>query len=87
MNHYAGVDVSLEYTSICVVDGSGKIVSEARVASEPEALIRWFVALRSQLTWIGLEAGPLSQWLYAAMQGPGCRSSFWRRAMCARRSR
>jgi transposase len=71
MNHYAGVDVSLEYTSICVVDGSGKIVSEAKVASEPEALIRWFVALRSELTRIGLEAGPLSQWLYAAMQEAG----------------
>ena len=42
MEHYAGIDVSLEYSSVCVVDGSGKILREARVASEPEALIGWF---------------------------------------------
>ncbi len=39
MDHYAGLDVSLEETAICVVDGSGRIVKEARAASEPEALI------------------------------------------------
>jgi transposase len=38
MEHYAGIDVSLEYSSVCVVDASGKILREARVASEPEAL-------------------------------------------------
>ena len=42
MNHYAGIDVSLECSSVCVVDASGKILREARVASEPEALIAWF---------------------------------------------
>jgi transposase len=68
MNHYAGIDVSLEYSSICVVDGSGKIVSEGKIASEPEVLIRWFTELGLGLTRIGLEAGPLSQWLYAAMR-------------------
>jgi len=71
MNHYVGIDVSLEYTSICVVDGSGKIVSEGKVASEPEALIRWFIVLGLGLARIGLEAGPLSQWLYAAMRKAG----------------
>ena len=39
MNHYVGLDVSLEETAICVVDGTGRIVKEARAASEPEALI------------------------------------------------
>ena len=43
MNYYAGIDVSLEYSSVCVVDASGNIVREAKVASEPEALIGWFV--------------------------------------------
>jgi len=68
MNHYAGIDVSLECSSVCVVDGAGKIVREAKVASEPEALIAWFGELGLSVTRIGLEAGPLSQWLYAALR-------------------
>ena len=71
MNHYAGIDVSLEASSVCVIDGSGKIVREAKVASEPEALIAWFGSLGLRLTRIGLEAGPLSQWLYAALRDAG----------------
>ena len=39
MEHYAGIDVSLDLSSVCVVDGRGKIVKEAKVASEPEALV------------------------------------------------
>jgi transposase len=71
MEHYAGIDVSLECSSVCVVDGGGKIVREAVVASEPEALIGWFRSLGIGLARIGLEAGPLSQWLYAAMKQAG----------------
>src|SRR5450631_1314612 len=71
MEHYAGIDVSLECSSVCVVDASGKIVREGKVASEPEALIAWFGSLGFGLVRIGLEAGPLSQWLYAAMQQAG----------------
>src|SRR5260370_5590643 len=71
MDHYAGIDVSLEYSSVCVVDASGKIVREAKVVSEPEALIGWFGLLGLGLARIGLEAGPLSQWLYAAMKAAG----------------
>src|SRR5258708_5000281 len=47
MEYYAGIDVSLEWSSVCVMDGSGKIVREAKVLSEPEALIGWFGSLRS----------------------------------------
>jgi transposase len=71
MDHYAGIDVSLECSSICVVDATGKIVREGKVASEPEALIDWFGSLGFELTRIGLEAGPLSQWLYATMKAAG----------------
>jgi transposase len=71
MNYYAGIDVSLEWSSVCVVDATGKIVREAKVASEPEALIAWFGALGLALERIGLEAGPLSQWLYAAIRQAG----------------
>jgi transposase len=70
-NHYAGIDVSLEASSVCVVDASGKIVREGNVGSEPEALIAWFESLGLELTRIGLEAGPPSQWLYAALSQAG----------------
>src|SRR5437879_4978888 len=71
MNHYGGIDVSLECSSVCVVDASGKILREAKVASEPEALAAWFRGLGFGLERIGLEAGPLSQWLFAAMKAAG----------------
>ncbi len=71
MAHYAGIDVSLEYSSVCVVDANGKIVRETKVASEPEALIAWFDAQGFELERIGLEAGPLSQCLYAGMRQAG----------------
>ena len=71
MNQYAGIDVSLECSSVCVVDANGKILREARVASEPAALIAWFRSCGFELERIGLEAGPLSQWLFAAMREAG----------------
>ena len=71
MEHYAGIDVSLESASLCVVDATGRIIREAKVASEPEVLIGWFRSLGLEVTRIGLEAGPLSQWLYAGMREAG----------------
>ena len=71
MQYYAGIDVSLEASSVCIVDADGKIMREASVLSEPEALIGWFGGLGLDIVRIGLEAGPLSQWLYAAMKQAG----------------
>jgi transposase len=71
MEHYAGIDVSLEQSSVCVVDAQGKIVKEAKVASEPEALVLFFGALGLAVKEIGLEAGPLSQWLHAGLKRAG----------------
>lgn len=71
MEQYAGLDVSVETTSVCLVEASGRIVREGKVASEPEALIAWFRDHGTPMTRIGLEAGPLSQWLFAAMKAAG----------------
>jgi transposase len=71
MDHYAGIDVSLEYSSVCVVDATGKIIREAKVLSEPTALIAWFGSLGVKPVRIGLEAGPLSQWLCPALREAG----------------
>ncbi len=71
MEYYAGIDVSLEASSVCVVDASGKIVKEAKVLSEPADLIAWFKALPFALAsgsrWGGprrraLLAGSVSLW-------------------------
>jgi transposase len=40
MDHFAGLDVSVKETSICMVDDTGRIVREVKVASEPEALLQ-----------------------------------------------
>jgi transposase len=66
-----GIDVSLEESCICVIDATGKVVRESKVSSEPKALITWLTEVAVTLTRIGLEAGPLSQWLYAAMRQAG----------------
>lgn len=55
----------LEYASVCVVDADGRIVREAKILSEPDALIAWFGEHGVAMERIGLEAGPLSQWLHA----------------------
>ncbi len=71
MEHYAGIDVSLEESSLCIVDATGKVLREVKVASEPEELIRYFNELDLPVSRIGLEAGPLSQWLQAGLVASG----------------
>ncbi len=71
MDHYVGIDVSLEQSSVCVVDASGRIVREAKAASEPEALVQFLRGLALPLARLGLEAGPLSQWLYTGLAAAG----------------
>jgi transposase len=71
VEHYAGLDVSLELSSVCIVDERGTIISEAKVASEPEALIGFLRTREVKIGRVGLEAGPLSQWLHAGLVGAG----------------
>jgi transposase len=66
MEHFAGLDVSVNETSICIVDDAGRIVREVKVASEPDALLAVVTNPAYRFKRIGLEAGPLSQWLYSA---------------------
>src|SRR5262249_34468465 len=71
VEHYAGIDGSLEGSSICVVDGLGKFGRERRISREPEILVAFFEALGLAVKRIGLEAGPLSQWLHAGLKRAG----------------
>ncbi len=71
MKHFAGLDVSLEETAVCVVDEAGGIVREARVASEPEALVAFLRGLGLALERVGLEACSLSAWLHEGLAAAG----------------
>ena len=71
MDHFAGLDVSVKETSVCIVDDTGKIVREVKVASEPDALLAVLANPTYRLRRIGLEAGPLSQWLFSALANAG----------------
>jgi transposase len=53
----AGLDVSVAETSLCVVDASGKVIRETKVATEPEAIIAALAAAGASWKRIGLEAG------------------------------
>lgn len=68
---YAGLDVSLELTSICVVDEEGRMVLEAKAASEPDAIADALRETAGEFVRVGLEAGPLSQWLFFGLKDAG----------------
>jgi transposase len=71
VNYFAGLDVSLEETAICIVDDAGKIVREARAASEPEALVAFFGACGMKMERVGLEACSLTAWLQMGLAEAG----------------
>ena len=60
MRYFAGLDVSLNETAICIVDEDGIVISEGKAGSEPHALVRWLSATGLTIARLGLEAGPLS---------------------------
>ena len=66
-HHYVGLDVSLEQTSICIVDAAGRTVRGAKVASDPDAIAAYLRRQELAIERLGLEAGPLSQWLHAGV--------------------
>ena len=71
MDHFAGLDVSVKDTSVCSVDETGRIVREVKVASEPDALLAVLTNPAYHFKRIGLEAGPLSQWLFSVLAAAG----------------
>jgi transposase len=71
MDHFAGLDVSVKETSICIVDDTGRIAREVKAASEPEALLQVLTNPAYHFKRVGLEAGPLSQWLYSVLAEAG----------------
>ena len=62
MRYYAGMDVSLEETAICIVDERGKVIRELRATSEPDSLIETLADTGLSFERVGLEACSLSSW-------------------------
>ena len=71
MEEYVGLDVSMEETSVCVMDGGGRMVWEGKVATEPGALVRALHVRAPGAVKVGLETGPLSTWLWHALRDAG----------------
>ena len=71
MQHYVGLDVSVKETSVCIVDKAGKVMREVKVATKPVAILAVLTEEGLAIERIGLEAGPLSQWLYSALAEAG----------------
>src|SRR3979411_1160879 len=71
MQYYVGLDVSVKETSVCIVDKAGKVMREVKVATKPEAIFAVLTEEGLAIERIGLEAGPLSQWLYSALAEAG----------------
>ncbi|MGH6915402.1 MAG: IS110 family transposase, partial [Geminicoccales bacterium] len=71
MAYYGGLDVSLEQTSVCVIDEAGAVVLERRVATEPEAIAAALAALPQTPARVLLETGGLTPWLWHELGARG----------------
>jgi predicted NBD/HSP70 family sugar kinase len=71
MELYVGLDVSLKQTAICVVDRNGKIITEAMVGSDPEAIAAFIESKAASVVRIGLETGPTATWLWSELKQRG----------------
>jgi transposase len=71
VTYYAGLDVSLELTSVCVVDEAGAVVLERRVATEPGAIAAGLAALPEPPARLLLETGGLTPWLWHELSARG----------------
>jgi hypothetical protein len=75
MDQFAGLDVSVKDTRVCIVNDAGRIVRELKVANEPATLLAVLTNSSYRFKRIGLEAGPLSQWLFSALGEAGLPAS------------
>ena len=84
--HYAGNDVALKESAVCVMDGDGRVVREARLPSDPDAIAGFLEERGVEFGRIGLEAGCTAGWLFAGLQARRSPPYAWSRAMRRPRS-
>lgn len=83
MEFFCGLDVSMDETAVCVVDGEGAVHLEVAVMTDAEAILKTLKPFLGRLRRVGHEAGSLSPWLHPELSRSACRRSAWRRCMCA----
>jgi transposase len=71
MTHFVGLDVSVKETSVCVVDGAGQVLCERKVPTEPDDIAGLLTSIGADYVRVGIEAGPLSQWLMSGLAAAG----------------
>jgi transposase len=71
MEYFAGLDVAMEETAICVIDREGKVVLETKVTTDPDAIFKVLKPYAAKLRRVGHEAGSLSPWLQVALKQRG----------------
>jgi transposase len=86
MDYFAGLDASLETVNVCIVDGDGSVLLEQKVGAEPRAIVALLKQFGRPLKRIGLEAGPMSSWLFTELRTAGfpalCRARRSARQYC-----
>jgi transposase len=75
MQFFVGIDVSLESSSICVIDERGVIIKEGKVESDPHVIARFIRHRGRKVEHVGLEAGQLSEWLFVGLSEEGFKVS------------
>ncbi|WP_306119160.1 MULTISPECIES: IS110 family transposase [unclassified Roseitalea] len=71
MSTFAGLDVSIDETAICVVDEHGEVLCRASVATDPAAIVEVLAPWMASLKRVGHEAGSLSPWLQPELVAAG----------------
>lgn len=71
MAHFVGLDVSVQETSVCVIDDAGKVLCERKVPTEPDDITVLLTSVGGEYVRVGIEAGPLSQWLVNGLTDAG----------------
>jgi transposase len=83
---YVGLDVSLEQTSVCVVDDTGATIWRGKCSSTPESIRAVVAKHASEAVRIGLETGQLSTWLFHELRARQLPGHLHRRASCKGRA-
>jgi transposase len=71
MAHFVGLDVLVKETSVCVVEDAGAVVCERKVPTEPDDIAVLLTSIGGDYVRVGIEAGPLSQWLVNGLSEAG----------------